>query len=102
MSPGSTSGTAAMDSASPILKFVFQRIMMPIVMPLLGLAHLVDKGAARFVDAISNKKYQSGGFYASTESKLTGEVVDQFSIFPTMANETYQDNAYEAVHKFTS
>lgn len=102
MSPGSTSGTAAMDSASPILKFVFQRIMMPIVMPLLGLAHGVDKGAARFVDAISNKKYQSGGFYASTESKLTGEIVDQFSIFPTMANETYQDNAYEAVHKFTS
>lgn len=100
MSPGSTGGTAAVDNASPVFKFVYKRIMMPIVMPLLGMAHGVNKGAARFVDAISNKKYQSGRFYASTESKLTGEIVDQFSISPTMANETYQDNAYEAVHKF--
>jgi len=100
MSPGATSGTAAADNAAPMIKFMFKYIMMPIVMPLRGMVHKVDKGAARFVDAISNNVYKSGGFYASTEQKVVGEVVDQFNIYPTMANGTYQDNAYQAVHKF--
>lgn len=103
MSPGATSGTAAADNAAPLTKFMIKHIMTPIVLPLIGgMVHKVDKGAARFIDAISNERFLSGGFYASTESKLTGEIVDQFVIFPIMANETYQDNAYEAVHKFIS
>ena len=61
-----------------------------------------DKTAARYVDAVNNANYKTGGFYASIENKVVGEVVDQFDIFPTMANESYQDNAYEAVHKFVS
>lgn len=102
MSPGATSGTAAADNAAPMIKFMFKYIMMPIVMPLRGMVHKVDKGAARFVDAISNDKYKSGRFYASTENKVVGEVIDQFNIFPVMANETYQDNAYAAIHKYIS
>jgi NAD(P)-dependent dehydrogenase (short-subunit alcohol dehydrogenase family) len=102
MSPGATSGTAAADNAAPMIKFMFKYIMMPIVMPLRGMVHKVDKGASRFVDAINNDKYKSGGFYASTENKVVGEVVDQFNIFPVMANESNQDNAFQAVHKFVS
>ena len=102
MSPGATSGTAAADNAAPMIKFMFKYVMMPIVMPLRGMVHKVDKGAARFVDAISNDNYQSGGFYASAENKVVGEVVDQFNIFPAMANDAYQDNAYHAIHKFLS
>jgi len=102
MSPRATSGTAAADNAAPMIKFMFKYIMMPIVMPLRGMVYKVDKGAARFVDALSNEKYKSGGFYASTENKVVGEVVDQFSIFPVMATESYQDNAYQAVHKYLS
>ena len=100
VSPGATSGTAAADNAAPMIKFMFKYIMMPIVMPLRGMVHRIDKGAARFVDAITNDKYKSGGFYASTANKVVGEVVDQFDIFPTMANKSYQDNAYQAIHKF--
>ena len=100
MSPGATSGTSAVDNAPAMIKFMFKYIMMPIVMPMRGMVHKIDKGAARFVDAISNDSYQSGGFYASTEPKVVGEVVDQFKIFPAMANESYQENANVALHQF--
>ena len=100
MSPGGTSGTAAADNAPTMIKFMFKFILMPIVMPLRGLVHSIDKGAARFVDAIQNNNYKSGGFYASIESTVTGDIVDQFEIYPVMANENYQDNANEALHRF--
>ena len=100
ISPGATSGTAAADNAPPAVKFMFKYIMMPIVMPLRGMIHKLDKGAARFVDAISSEKYQSGGFYASEENKVVGKLVDQFKIYPVMANKEFQDNANEALHKF--
>lgn len=100
MSPGATSGTAAADNAAPLIKFMFKYIMMPIVMPMRGMVHKVDKGAARFVDAISNSNYKSGGFYASTENKVVGDVVDQFDIYPVMSKSEYQDNANEALHQF--
>ena len=83
-----------------LIKIMFKYILMPIVMPLRGLVHTIDKGAARFVDAIQNNKYQSGGFYASVESKVTGDIVDQFEIYPVMANPNYQDNAHAALHRF--
>jgi len=100
MSPGSTSGTSAVDNAPTMIKIMFKYIMMPIVLPLRGMVHTVDKGAARFVDSISSRNYQNGGFYASIESKVTGQIVDQFNIHPVMANERFQDNAYEALHSF--
>lgn len=100
MSPGATSGTAAVDNAPAMTKFMFKYIFMPIVLPLRGMVHKVDKGAARYIDAINNDKYLSGGFYASEETKVVGEVVDQFKVFPTMANEAFQDNANEALHRF--
>lgn len=100
MSPGSTSGTSAADNAPTMVKFMFKYIMMPIVLPLRGMVHKVGKGAARYVDAITNNNYQSGGFYASEESKVVGQVVDQFKIYPVMANPEFQDNAHQALHKF--
>jgi len=101
MSPGATSGTSVADNTAPMMKFLWNNIM-PIMFSLFGMGHKVDKAAARFVDAISNQKYKTGGFYASKENKMTGEVVDQFEILPALANTNSQDNAYEAVHKFLS
>ena len=99
ISPGATSGTAAADNAAPMIKFMFKYIMMPIVMPLRGMVHKVDKGAERFVNVLKDDSpYQDGGFYASTEQKVVGQVVNQFSIYPALANKSYQDNAYQAVH----
>jgi NAD(P)-dependent dehydrogenase (short-subunit alcohol dehydrogenase family) len=100
MSPGSTSGTAAMDSLPPPMKFMFKYVMMPIVMPLRGMAHKLEKGARRFVDGISDETLSSGVFYASKPNKLIGPVIDQSSIFPDLNNQTFQDNASEAVYSF--
>ena len=83
-----------------MVKFMFKYIMMPIVLPLRGMVHKLSKGASRYVDAISYNKYKSGGFYASMERRVTGDVVDQFKIYPLMANPKYQDNAFEAIHSF--
>ena len=100
MSPGATSGTSVVDNAPAFTKFMFKYIMMPILMPLRGMVHRVDKGASRFVDAISNDAYANGGFYASEEDKVVGAIVDQFKIHPDMANFSFQDNANSAIHRY--
>jgi len=49
-------------------KFLWNRIH-PIFFSLFGIRHKVDKGASRFVDAISNNKYNNGGVYAVRKIK---------------------------------
>jgi hypothetical protein len=41
-------------------------------------------------------------FYASEANKLKGPVVNQADIFPDLANPAFQDNANEAIHRFTT
>ena len=100
VSPGFTSGTAVMNDLSPRKRFMFKYIMIPIVAPLKGMVHKLEKGAKRFVDGINNESFTSGVFYASKENKLIGPVVDQSTIFPDLKNHSYQDNANEAIHRF--
>ena len=97
MSPGATSGTNVMDDLPLFKKIMFKYVGFPVLMPLLGMVHSIEKGAARYVQAISDDSLVSGKFYASSENRLTGPVMDQTDIFPDLANETYQDNAYQAV-----
>jgi NAD(P)-dependent dehydrogenase (short-subunit alcohol dehydrogenase family) len=100
MSPGGTRGTQGFDDLPAIQRFMFKYIGMPIVMPLLGLSHSLEQGARRFVDGITNSRYESGVFYGSRKNVLTGPVVDQSSFFHDLRNEDYQDNAHEAIHSF--
>lgn len=100
MSPGATSGTAAPDELPAMSKIMFKYIMMPIVMPLRGMIHSLDKGARRFVDGISKELFESGRFYASHDGKVVGKVVDQSTIFSDLANPEYQENAEKAIHRF--
>jgi len=100
MSPGNTSGTNAPESAPPAMKFMVKYVMMPIVMPLMGVVHKLELGAKRFVDAISDERYKSGIFYASKEGKLTGDAVDQSTFYTDLKNITFQDNADRAIHRF--
>ena len=74
--------------------------MMPIVMPLMGVVHKLEVGAKRFVDGISDERYKSGIFYASKEGKLTGAVVDQGTFFVDLKNNSFQENADRAIHRF--
>ncbi len=100
VSPGFTSGTAVMDDLPFGKKLMFKYFMLPIVAPLKGLVHKLEKGAKRFVDGISSDSFNSGVFYASKAKLLTGPVIDQSLIFADLNNETYQDNANRAIHRF--
>ena len=100
VSPGNTAGTMAPDNFSPVMKFMLKYIMMPIVLPLLGMVNKIEVGTKRLVDGISDDRFKSGIFYASKEGKMTGEVVDQGTFFTDLKNTLFQDNAAEAVHRF--
>ena len=100
MSPGATSGTAVTEDLPLMNKIMFKYIMMPIVMPMRGMIHSLDKGARRFVDGISDPSYKSGSFYASHDGKVVGPMIEQSTIFSDLANEQYQDNAYQAINHF--
>jgi NAD(P)-dependent dehydrogenase (short-subunit alcohol dehydrogenase family) len=100
MSPGFTKGTAVMDDLPPSKKLMFKYIMLPIVAPLKGMVHKLEKGAKRFVDGINNESFTSGVFYASRAKSLVGPVIDQGTIFPDLNNTTFQDNANAAIHRF--
>jgi len=102
MSPGFTSGTAVMNDLPPGKRFMFKYIMLPIVAPLKGMVHKLEKGAKRFVDGINNESFTSGVFYASKAKSLVGPVIDQSTIFPDLKIASYQDNANEAIHRFIS
>jgi hypothetical protein len=76
------------------------RILMPYVLPRLGLAHPLDAGARRLVDATVSDDLDSGKFYASAANTLTGPLVDQAGIVADFADPTVQGHAYDAVHRF--
>ncbi|CAL2086410.1 SDR family NAD(P)-dependent oxidoreductase [Tenacibaculum sp. 190524A02b] len=102
MSPGGTRGTNGMNDL-PLLKRIFlKHIGMKIIMPLMGMSHSVKEGAKRFVEGINNPKFKSGVFYASKENVLTGQVVNQSSIWKDLDNHTFQNNADIAIHQFTN
>lgn len=100
MSPGFTKGTAVMNDLPPRKRFMFKYIMLPIVAPLKGMVHKLEKGAKRFVDGINNESLESGVFYASKAKSLVGPVIDQSILFPDLKNTTYQDNANDAIHRY--
>ena len=102
MSPGATSGTQVMNDLPPLQKIMYKYIGFPILMPLLGMSHKLEKGAQRYVKAITDQSLVSGTFYASSENKLTGSVIDQSGIFPDLINESYQENAYQAIKRFAA
>jgi|SRR5271169_2036847 len=102
VSPGNTKGTDAPNNLPLPLKLLIRYVMFPVVMPLLGIIHNLETGAGRIVHSIDDTSIKSGRFYASAAGKLTGPLVDQSTIRPEMNNESYQENASRAVHRFIS
>ncbi|MFT5780042.1 MAG: NAD(P)-dependent dehydrogenase (short-subunit alcohol dehydrogenase family) [Crocinitomicaceae bacterium] len=99
MSPGGTNGTNVTADMGGFMKFMF-KVMGKTLMPLMGMMHKLEVGGKRFVDGINDDKtYKSGIFYGSTKN-TTGLVSDQSLIMPELKNETFQDNANEAIHRF--
>ena len=91
MSPGNTSGTEVARDVPPPLRRLMKHVLAPIVMPLLGIIHSVEQGAARLVRALDDPELRSGAFYASRADALTGPVVDQGTIMPEIAQRIHQD-----------
>ncbi len=100
VSPGNTGGTQVTRDMPLPLRLLLKSVLMPFVLPAVGLAQGVDKGAERLIDGLNDPALKSGVFYASKASALTGPVVDQSEIVPDLANPAYQDNASQAVHRF--
>ena len=100
VSPGGTGGTNVMDDLNGIMRIMYKHVLMPYVMPMMGMAHSLETGAKRFVDSIENSQLESGLFYASKNSTITGPLVDQTPYFRALANTTHQDNTDVAVHRF--
>lgn len=97
MSPGATTGTEGFNTLSPVKQFVMKGMMK--VMLMIGKVHKLEVGAQRFVDALINESYQSGGFYASKKG-LTGAIGKQSELFSDLSNEQFQDNAKVAINRF--
>lgn len=102
MSPGGTRGTQGMDDLPLIKRFFLKHIGMKLIMPLMKMSHSVEEGAKRFVEGINNPMFKSGVFYASKENILTGQVIDQSTIWKDLDNPLYQKNADIAIHSFVS
>ena len=102
MSPGATGGTQVMNDLPLFQRVMYKYIGFPILMPLLGMVHSVEKGAGRYVKAITDQSLISGKFYASSQNKLTGPVMDQGSMFPVLENQSHQENAYAAISKYSA
>jgi NAD(P)-dependent dehydrogenase (short-subunit alcohol dehydrogenase family) len=100
VSPGNTAGTDVFRDLGKMVTPLMNRILMPYVLPRFGLAHPLDAGARRLVDATVGDDLDSGKFYASAAKILTGPLVDQAGIVADFADPTIQANAYEAVHRF--
>ena len=97
MSPGGTTGTQVANTLSPIKK-TFMTGMMK-MMEVFGRVHKLEVGAKRFVDGINDTSLESGVFYAS-KSGITGQIVDQGTLFNDFHNVVYQNNARESIRRF--
>ena len=102
MSPGATSGTNVMDDLPFAQRLMYKYIGFPILMPMMGMVHKIEKGAARYVKAISDASLVNGKFYGSSQNKLTGPVMIQDNFFPDLKNKSFQDNAMRAIHRFSN
>ena len=100
VSPGNTAGTDALRDLPRVQRVIMQRVVMPHVGPLLGIAHPLRVGAKRLVDAMVGGPLDSGTFYASAANTLTGPLIDQAAVVADFADPTIQDHADQAIHQF--
>lgn len=100
VSPGNTAGTEVLNGMSTIPRVIMQHVVMPYVGPIFGISHPLNVGAKRLTDAMVGGPLRSGGFYASKANTLTRELVEQSGIVADFADQTTQDHADEAIHRF--
>jgi len=98
MSPGASTGSA-MSDAPLFFKIIMKYLALPL-MKMFGKYHALETGAKRYVRGLNDSSLDNGRFYASEYPKMTGDIVDQSTIFEDIADHRIQDNANEAIHHF--
>ena len=80
MSPSSNQGTETASDFPKAFEFVFNNILMPIIMPLMGMSHSLDKGTKRIIYGISDDSLKSE-FLCHKEKVFNRTYIDQSTIF---------------------
>jgi hypothetical protein len=63
-------------------------------------APVLEVGARRLADAVTDDSLRSGAFYASAANAIIGPVVEQAAIMADLDDTAIQDHADEAIHRF--
>lgn len=100
VSPGNTAGTDALRDMSSVTRALMNHVMLPYVLPALGVGHQLETGAKRLADGVTDQELRSGVFYASRPGKVVGPLVDQSEIVADFKDPAIQQHAYEAIHRF--
>ena len=100
VSPGNTAGTDALRDMGSVTRAMMNHVMLPYVLPALGVGHQLEKGAKRLADGVTDEQLRSGVFYASRPGKVVGPLVDQSVIVADFKDPAIQQHAYEAIHRF--
>mmetsp|Transcript_4075 Transcript_4075/g.7130 ORF Transcript_4075/g.7130 Transcript_4075/m.7130 type:complete len:313 (+) Transcript_4075:62-1000(+) len=99
VSPGSCIGTNGSKTAPLYIRIALQ-ILGPVIFVPLGLMQKTRAGTLRFVDALQNEEYLTGSFLASAKDKATGKMYDNRPFYPQYSDMSFQEAAYEAVHRY--
>jgi NAD(P)-dependent dehydrogenase (short-subunit alcohol dehydrogenase family) len=100
VSPGNTAGTDALRDMGSVTRAMMNHVMLPYVLPALGVGHQLEKGAQRLADGVTDDRLRSGVFYASRPGKVVGPLEDQAAIVADFKDPAIQQHAYEAIHRF--
>ena len=83
-----------------LTRTLMNHLLLPYVLPALGVGHQLEKGAQRLVDGLTDEQLCSGVFYASRPGAVTGPLVDQSEIVADFCDPAIQRHADEAIHRF--
>jgi hypothetical protein len=86
VSPGMTGGTSVMDNLPLPMRLMFRYIALPLF-KLMGNAHDVGVGAARYLQAVEDDTLRAGGFYASPGGKVSGKLTEQDPALQPLLND---------------
>ena len=100
VSPGNTAGTEALRDMGLVTRALMNHLLLPYVLPALGVGQRLEKGAQRLVDGLTDEQLRSGVFYASRPGAVTGPLVDQSEIVADFCDPAIQQHADEAIHRF--
>ncbi|MGO9352396.1 MAG: hypothetical protein ACLP3C_16860, partial [Mycobacterium sp.] len=100
VSPGNTAGTEALRDMGLVTRALMNYLLLPYVLPALGVGQRLEKGAQRLVDGVTDEQLRSGVFYASAPGAVTGPLVDQSEIVADFCDPAIQQHADEAIHRF--